>query len=313
MQDVQALLERAEPHPTSPTTHKANQAQGRLKTPEVFLFHAFVMSWNSWASYLSKSGHLNGVTFLRGRHPNPFPTNAKKWEKHIKKQRVGCWSSGTFYLYIAYFSHLQVYFTLMSTDSMPQTKSTTCVKTLEFCLLSHLPPYDCPPSIIPKSRMGFNGWMTTNIPTRPTQNFIVNHFTPPNSLVKINNQHLTGPCDCFGRSNSGLLCAWVYTHLRDKSTPSFGNVPSSFSANSLGSAVGSCATSSTNFTKSCPAPHMNDEIACQCLVLLHIYVDWVSALEASPIGYRCLVNGFDTWNQMNPNLFMWNCCRVVIW
>ena len=104
----------------------------------------------------------------------------------------------------------------------------------------------------------------------------------------------------------------------------FGNMPSSFSANSMGSAVGSFATSPTNFRKFCPAPWLclrrglggliiDWSSGCQCCVFLHIYVDWVSALEVSPMS-RCLVSGLDTWNQMKANLFMRNCCReVIIW
>ena len=218
-----------------------------------------------------------------------------------KCENTRCWVfvKWTFNLHKAYFRHLQVYFALMPPDFIPQTKSTTYVKKNRRFVSCHIyyPMIAHHPSFPNHEWDLMAGWQQTNkkgVMLRLSL-YTLEWYMYPNI-----------PQPPLG---------WFWC---------FGNMPSSFSANSMGSAVGSFATSPTNFRKFCPAPWLclrrglggliiDWSSGCQCCVFLHIYVDWVSALEVSPMS-RCLVSGLDTWNQMKANLFMRNCCReVIIW
>lgn len=145
------MFERAEPHPTS--SNPQCRAQGRLKTPEVVCFPCLCD--------VMKFMDILPIEIWISKWSNLFVGKTSKSARTSAiKQGVGCWSSelSTFTRPTSgIFKSISL---LCLQTSYP--KSTTYVKKKEFCVLPHLLPYDCPPSIIPESWMRFNGGMTTN-------------------------------------------------------------------------------------------------------------------------------------------------------
>lgn len=283
------MFERAEPHPTS--SNPQCRAQGRLKTPEVVCFPCLCD--------VMKFMDILPIEIWISKWSNLFVGKTSKSARTSAiKQGVGCWSSE------------------LSTFTRPTSGIFKSISLL------------CLQTSYPKPKVQLMSKKRSFVSCHIYYPMIAHHPSFPNHEWDLMaGWQQTNKKGVMVRLSLYTLEWYMYPNIPQPPLGwfwCFGNMPSSFSANSMGSAVGSFATSPTNFRKFCPAPWLclrrglggliiDGSSGCQCWVFLHICADWASALEVSPIS-RCLVSGLDTWYQMKANLFMRNCCReVIIW
>lgn len=115
------MFERAEPPSTS--SNPQCRAQGRLKTPEVVCFPCL-------CDVMKFMGILPIEIWISKWYNLFVGKTSKSVRTSAKKTRCWVFVKWTCNLHKAYFRHLQVYFTLMPPDFIPQTKSTTYVKKI---------------------------------------------------------------------------------------------------------------------------------------------------------------------------------------